>query len=144
MIRKFLQSPPLYFILSLIAIYLVRSPSKAENIYTALVLVFLGIVIDLASTILFIKEKTTIKPYGNPSKIHSSLVYSFSRNPIYLGMLLILIGCAIASTNFASALPVAMFFIIIDKYIIPIEEKNMEKSFGTAYLKYKEKVRRWI
>ncbi len=145
MLKKFILAPPLYFTVALTVIYIMGLDAKTNLCFNIGCLISaIGLAINFIAVLMFIKNKTTIIPHNIPSTLQASWVYSFSRNPIYLGMLLILIGGAIASTNFASALPVAVFFIIIDKYIIPIEEKNMEKSFGTAYLKYKEKVRRWI
>lgn len=70
--------------------------------------------------------------------------YRFTRNPMYLGMTMILTGIAFfAGTPPAFLAPVA-FFLTVHTAFIPYEEKKMEAAFGKAYLDYKRRVRRWL
>ena len=70
--------------------------------------------------------------------------FRFSRNPMYLGMVMFLLGLAVASGNLISFISPAVFFIVMHVRFIPFEEERMKKPFGEKYLDYKKRVRRWI
>ena len=70
--------------------------------------------------------------------------FRFSRNPMYLGMLLIILGAAVKA-GFAEGFAFAfVFFLVANFWYIPFEEKNMEDMFGDTFEDYKKTVRRWI
>ena len=79
-----------------------------------------------------------------PKKLVTSGFFKFSRNPTYLGMTLALFGEAIFLGSLVTFILPILFFVLINKTNIPVEEKNLEKKFGKKYLNYKKKVRRWI
>lgn len=70
--------------------------------------------------------------------------YKFTRNPMYLGVTMALLGSSIYFGNFLSFLSPLIFFTAMNFIYIPFEEQLMEKVFGKNYAEYKEKVRRWI
>ncbi len=109
-----------------------------------IIFVAIGIAINIWADSIFKKEKTTIKPNEIPSSLVIKGPFCFSRHPMYLGSVLILLGVAIALGALSSFLSPILMFIILDKKFIPFEEKQMEKIFGKKYLKYKKQVRRWI
>ncbi len=74
----------------------------------------------------------------------TSGLFKISRNPIYLGMLLILLGEAILLGSIITFIFPLLFIISTNVAVIPIEEKMLEKRFGKKYLDYKNKVGRWI
>ena len=78
----------------------------------------------------------------------SSLVtegpYSKTRNPMYIGMFLLLLGIAVCFANLLSMLTPLGFILAIHLIFIPKEEKLMHEAFGNQYLEYKGKVKRWI
>jgi protein-S-isoprenylcysteine O-methyltransferase Ste14 len=81
----------------------------------------------------------------NPQpKIVTSGVFQRSRNPIYLGMLLLYTGIAILANSLCILVLVLPFAIILQKGVIEPEEAYLEGKFGDEYLRYKAKVRRWI
>jgi protein-S-isoprenylcysteine O-methyltransferase Ste14 len=112
--------------------------------YLGIILILFGGLLNIWSDQLFKKVKTNIKYHKTPSKLLISGPFKISRNPIYLGMFLILLGVVILIQNPLSLIFPIIFIIIIEKRYIPIEEKNMKKTFGKQYLNYKNKVRRWI
>jgi len=82
--------------------------------------------------------------YEMPKKLITSGLFKISRNPVYLGMALILTGLAILLGSLISFIFPIIFIILTDKFIFPTEEKNLEKTFGKKYKEYKKRVRRWI
>ncbi|HMF72321.1 MAG TPA: isoprenylcysteine carboxylmethyltransferase family protein [Flavitalea sp.] len=109
-----------------------------------IILIIIGLSLTFVANFILLKKKTSIKPLEKPSELIISGPFKFSRNPIYLGMALILFGVEIVLGWLSPFLFPIMFVIIINKSFIPIEENNLEKLFGGKYLDYKKRVRRWI
>jgi len=87
---------------------------------------------------------TAVHPLEETTRFVQEGPYRFTRNPMYLGITLILLGIAVfAGTPPALTAPLG-FFITINLTFIPYEEKKMKAKFGEAYLAYKARVRRWI
>lgn len=70
-------------------------------------------------------------------------IYRFSRNPIYLGIMMLLVGAAVAAPG-PVAIGAAIFAFILISAIIRDEEKYLQSRFGAAYESYRRKVRRWV
>ena len=104
---------------------------------------FLLLIVSIKS---FIDSKTTINPLNLKKSTYlvTSGVFRFSRNPMYLGMLLFLLGTAII-LNIIGGLIISILFIFYMNFfqIIP-EEKALENLFGKNYRNYRKTVRRWI
>lgn len=103
-----------------------------------------GVVLNLCADSLFKKNKTTVKPHLKPSTLITSGVFRVSRNPLYLGMLLILLGASICVGSLTAFISPILFFLISELDFIPWEESVMEDAFGEPYLEYKKRVGRWI
>lgn len=112
--------------------------------YIGILVLILGLSITFYSFYLFKKNKTPIIPGQKPTFIVMGGTYSFTRNPMYLGVTIGLFGVSVYIGNLLSMLLPIIFFIIMNFYFIPFEEKLMEQIFGKKYLDYKKKVRRWI
>ena len=92
----------------------------------------------------FKKTGTNIEPWKKTSRIITSGVYRFTRNPIYLSFLIVGTGVAFAVNSvwiIAMMLPLGF---LLTHFVIAKEERYLEQSFGDEYLSYKAKVRRWI
>jgi protein-S-isoprenylcysteine O-methyltransferase Ste14 len=74
----------------------------------------------------------------------SSGVYRFTRNPMYLGLLLTLLAWAVFLSNPVALLFVPVFVLYMNRYQIHPEERVLSSLFGTEYSAYKERVRRWL
>jgi len=112
--------------------------------YAGFLIIGSGLVLALWSRSLFLKNATTLQPSEEPSSLVTSGPFRLIRNPIYLGMAAILLGVAVfLGTLVALASPV-IFVTVIGLFIIPLEERMMEKIFGDAYRDYKRRVRRWL
>jgi protein-S-isoprenylcysteine O-methyltransferase Ste14 len=93
----------------------------------------------------FRRENAEIMP---SSATHSSLVTSgpfrFTRNPMYLGILVIAVGTALVAGTWLMWLVPVLLFVLDNFVIIPFEERSMEHTFGDAFRAYRARVRRWI
>jgi len=92
----------------------------------------------------FTGRNTTLNPYGEPAEFVKILPFTFSRNPMYLGLAVILLGFAIFFFSPVMLLAPIIFFFVIDRMVIPGEEETLEGKFGSAYLEYQRRVRRWL
>ena len=112
--------------------------------YSGILLILAGLSLGAWALILFEKKKTTHKPHEKPSALVTQGIFKMSRNPIYLGMFLILLGCAILLGTLTSFLAPIIFIFAISKYFVEKEEIILEKTFGIHYKRYKKSTRRWI
>ena len=71
-------------------------------------------------------------------------LFCFSRNIMYLGMVIMLLGIAIFSGSLIIFLVPVAFFITMNTLVIPHEENDLEQAFGEDYINYKKRVRRWL
>jgi protein-S-isoprenylcysteine O-methyltransferase Ste14 len=105
-----------------------------------------GALVSILGVVSFKRAKTTVNPMKPEST--SSLVvagiYRVTRNPMYLGFLLILLGWAAYLSNVLALLPVAGFVIYMTAFQIRPEERALDALFGPEFAAYKEQVRRWI
>jgi protein-S-isoprenylcysteine O-methyltransferase Ste14 len=103
-----------------------------------------GLAILLQSGMSFIKAKTGLLPFSETTSLVTTGSYRFTRNPMYLGMVLLLLGMAVFLGSLSALFPVLIFAWIIDRNFIRNEEIFLEEIFGEDYLGYKKQVRRWI
>lgn len=109
-----------------------------------LILTVAGMGLSSFAAALFQARETTRKPYGEPSAFVVQPPYTWTRNPMYLGLTIALLGLAIFFDSTVMLLAPAAFFVVIDKMLIPREEETMERLFGQQYVDYKNRVRRWL
>ena len=109
-------------------------------------LALLGVIISLASVLSFKRAGTTIHPQrtADPTVLVSSGPYRYTRNPMYVGVLLMLLGWGVYLGNLLSIFSVAIFIAYITRFQIVPEERLLQENFGQAFLNYKNKVRRWF
>ena len=115
-------------------------------IMTAVVIALVGGGITLSGAITFRRAKTTVDPL-KPERASSLVtfgVYRMTRNPMYVGLLLVLIGWAVFLVNVWSALGPLVFVAYITRFQIQPEERALASLFGEAYATYKSRVRRWL
>ena len=142
--------PPTYVLIALIVmlvvhftfpgIKLIPLPWKLLGLLPLVIGVALNIVADGA----FRRAGTTVKPFQESSALLTGGVYRFSRHPMYLGFVLILIGVATLLGSLTPWIIIPIFAILMEVVFIQVEERMLGEKFGPAWLAYKEKVRRWI
>jgi protein-S-isoprenylcysteine O-methyltransferase Ste14 len=102
-----------------------------------------GLALILWSALWFRRKKTTIEPFNRPSSLIVEGPYRINRNPIYLGMFIILLGIALW-LGAASAVALCLLFpVIITRRFIANEEKDLREIFGAEAEDYFSKTRRW-
>ncbi len=112
----------------------------------AATLLLLGVAIMLIGVLAFRKASTTVDPRSpqSTSQIVRSGIYRFTRNPMYLGMLVVLIAWMVWLSN-AGAVAVPIFFALyITRWQIVPEERALAEKFGAVYESYRQSVRRWV
>jgi protein-S-isoprenylcysteine O-methyltransferase Ste14 len=109
-----------------------------------LIVVAVGAGLSSFAAAIFQARETTRKPWGEPTAFVILSPYTWTRNPMYLGIVTTLFGLAIFFSSIAMLLAPAVFFAVIDRLVIPREEETMERLFGQDYVAYKDRVRRWI
>lgn len=103
-----------------------------------------GLGLLLGAALLFPKHGTTIKPFEESTALLTEGPYRYSRNPIYLGMILVLVGVAVLLGTRTPLLAIPLFFVLITNQFIVNEEAMLEERFGEAYRDYRQRVRRWL
>ena len=107
-------------------------------------LVGAGLILLLMAVVEFRRHKTTILPHGSASALIQSGIFSKSRNPIYLGDVLILAGLILRWDAVPSLALVPIFVWVLEKRFIIPEENRMRRTFRTDFARYEAKVRRWV
>src|SRR5947209_2866845 len=142
--------PPFYFLCSLIlelglhfGIPVVRIiPSPWHSI--GLLPIVGGVVIGGAAVLQFRRADTSLKPSDKPTALVTGGPFRVTRNPMYLGMLLLLLGTAIILGTLTPLLvPIAFAYLITSRFI-RFEEAFMHEQFGEPYVSYCRAVRRWL
>jgi protein-S-isoprenylcysteine O-methyltransferase Ste14 len=103
-----------------------------------------GIFIALVAERAFLAAQTTLNPDGEPSTLVTNGPFCISRNPMYLGFLFVLVGAAVLLGNALQFLVALAFLVWMERQFILKEERMMERMFGSAWLEYRGRVRRWI
>lgn len=116
------------------------------RIIVAGVFAALGVAAAALGVIEFRKASTTVNPHAphNSSRIVTSGIYRFTRNPMYVGMLLLLLGWAAYLANVASVVLVLVYVAYITWFQIQPEERTLAAKFGGEYEEYLRSVRRWL
>lgn len=118
-------------------------PYTAE---TGTVFIVLGIAIIAAGMTQFARAKTTVNPIDltESTALVTGGIYEYTRNPMYLGMVFILLGWGLHLDSLINILCIALFLIIITAWQIKPEEAALRKLFDDEYEAYCRRVRRWL
>jgi protein-S-isoprenylcysteine O-methyltransferase Ste14 len=105
-----------------------------------------GVMVAVAGVVAFRRSKTTVNPLtpDQSSSLVTTGIYHFSRNPMYLGFLLILAGWSVWLANWAAALFLPAFVVYMNKFQIEPEERVLKEKFGPQFAGYAKGVRRWL
>ena len=149
---KFLQKvlPPIHLALCLVIMYLLHHflpllrviPGHYTN--AGLPIVLMGLFTTSLGATTFRKADTPVRPFEPSTTLVTHGLFRFSRNPMYLGMVIILAGAAVFMGTLSPFFIVPVFIVILQEGYIKHEELFMEKLFGETYRDYKSRVRRWL
>ena len=142
--------PPLVALLYILATFLlgkfVPIPLIVSFIFRnlGLAMVVIGFLFAVGAFIEFRKASTTLDPHGSVKDLVTIGVYRITRNPIYLGFLLIVIGLPLNSGYYWGFLISPLFALTMNRLVIEKEEAYLGEKFGEVYSSYKSRVRRWL
>ena len=116
------------------------------RLLVALVLVTIGAAVAVGGIASFRRARTTVNPLKPETSVAlvSTGVYSFTRNPMYLGMVLALFAWAVYLSSVWSLLGPVLFALYITRFQIVPEERVLDRLFGASFAAYKKRVRRWL
>lgn len=103
-----------------------------------------GVIINLVADKAFRDAKTTVKPFEPSSVLIKTGVFRLSRNPMYLGFVLILIGTAVLMGSLTPWAVVIPFGILMERKYIAVEERMLAEKFVTDWAEYRKSTRRWV
>jgi len=112
--------------------------------FIGLIPLLLGIAINLFADKALHAANTTVKPFQESTTLVTTSVYSFSRHPMYLGFVLVLLGIAVLLGSLTPWIVIPIFAALMEVVFIQVEERMLARKFGEDWLEYKKKVRRWI
>jgi protein-S-isoprenylcysteine O-methyltransferase Ste14 len=117
-----------------------------HHLYGSILLITIGSLIALAGVIEFKRHHTTVNPLtpNASSTMVMTGIYRFSRNPMYFGFLMILVGFAIYLCNLIAYGLLPAFVIYMNQFQIKPEEIALHDKFGQEFVAYVSTVRRWI
>ncbi|MGC6476307.1 MAG: methyltransferase family protein [Parvibaculales bacterium] len=146
--------PPVLLAISMLLVYLLSRAATQTNLgpvydnivlfYSGWLLVAFGVVSVIAMVRKFKKNETTVLPNGMPSRLMTDGIYAYSRNPIYVFMVIALLGVVMINGALIGLTVVPVFIALVQTLWISFEEAQLEKAFGQEYLDYKGKVRSWV
>jgi len=142
--------PPTYFLGAIVLMLVlhfilpIRQLIVAPWRWLALIPVVFGILIELVADRAFKQAQTTVKPFETSTVLVTAGVFRVTRNPMYLGMIFMLLGGWILLGSESSFLPIPMLAILLDRIFIRPEEAMLRETFGEQYDAYWRNTRRWI
>ncbi|MCK5667977.1 MAG: isoprenylcysteine carboxylmethyltransferase family protein [Gammaproteobacteria bacterium] len=142
--------PPVYLLASLILMFILDRYFPVLKVitspfhYSGILVGIFGLVLAANGVFSFKRAGTAIKPFETSTVLVTDGVYRYTRNPMYLGLVILLVGVASYLGSLTPYVVIPVFFLIIQQCFIKHEEPFLENIFGQDYLDYKTKVRRWL
>jgi protein-S-isoprenylcysteine O-methyltransferase Ste14 len=142
--------PPILFLLCLGLMVLLRWLWPIALVFPSpwrwlgLVPIFIGLTIGAMGAKQFIKAKTNIRTFREADKLVTTGPFRYTRNPMYLGLMLCLLGAWILLGALSPVLGVVAFLVVADRWYIRVEEQMLRQKFGHDFEDYCARVRRWL
>jgi len=110
------------------------------------ILVVAGILVGAIAFSLFTRARTTVNPLKprETSALVTRGLYRWTRNPMYLGMLIVLVAWALFVANWLAFVGLPLFIVFINRFQIGPEERVLRERFGAQFEDYCGRVRRWL
>jgi protein-S-isoprenylcysteine O-methyltransferase Ste14 len=145
-----LMHPPIVALLFIVIAYFLgrfaplpfSAPVILRNV--GLLMTFVGFLLGIGAFVEFRKVRTTLDPHGSAKQLVTSGIYRFTRNPIYLGFLLMVIGLPLNSGLYWGVAMAPFYVFMMNRLFIQHEEAYLQRKFGKAYAGYSSRVRRWL
>jgi len=142
--------PPTYFLLALVVMAVLhllwpirRYWGFPLNLVGVVPLAF-GIFLNVVADRQFARHQTTVKPFEQSSALVTAFPFSLTRNPMYLGVTLMLLGIALLFGTISALMPAVAFAILMDLRFVRVEERMLAENFDGDWEQYRTRVRRWL
>ncbi|MFK7978024.1 MAG: isoprenylcysteine carboxylmethyltransferase family protein [Halioglobus sp.] len=142
--------PPIWLVFGIVAVFVcneffpgIRFTGMASQLIGG-VIILVALVLLINAGGLFTRAGTDLVPFKNVTTLVTNGVYQYSRNPMYLGMALVLLGTAITVGAVTALLVPVLFMLIIENRFIRPEEAMLGQLFPEDFAAYQAKVRRWL
>jgi protein-S-isoprenylcysteine O-methyltransferase Ste14 len=142
--------PPAYFALAIVSAALAHFFLPTWQMlgfpwrFAGLLLVGVGAVLAVLAAQAFKRHQTSIRPFERPAALITGGVYRLSRNPIYLGMTVMLLGIAVFLGSAGALATVPALLVVLDRRFVTNEERMLARVFGARFDTYRRRVRRWV
>ena len=144
--------PPLLYVATFFAATLIQRllPLNKAFFYSASskllgsALVLIGLVFTIPALQQFLRTKNTLVTIKPANSLQTTGIYSVSRNPMYVSLLLIYSGLSFIIGNGWNFVLLPFLILLVQEYVIKREEKYLDRRFGQQYADYKTRVRRWF
>jgi len=144
--------PPVIYVVVFIISMLVQGiiPLDRSFFYSAIaanlsiVLIMCAFIFGVPAFVQFLRSKNTIVPIKPASSLETRGIYSITRNPMYVSLMLLYAGIGIVKGNWWTFILIPILLIVVQVFIIKKEESYLERAFGQEYIDYRKRVRRWI
>ena len=104
----------------------------------------IGAAVLVVAYVTMARSGTTIDPRRETTRIVTTGIYRFSRNPIYLGWFLVMMGAGLEKLSLFYVAISALMVAVLRWFVVIPEERYLVESFGDEYLQYRSRVRRWL
>jgi protein-S-isoprenylcysteine O-methyltransferase Ste14 len=142
--------PPVYLLLAMVMMALLHLVLPLRQVVVfpwrlvGILPLVLGLALNVTADARLKQHGTTVKPFERPAALVTTGVYRMTRNPMYLGFVLILLGVALLLNSLSAFFLIPAFAVVMEVVFIRREERMMEATFGREWFAYRAKVRRWI
>lgn len=142
--------PPIHFLVGLTTMILLNSFVPIGHWlvfpwrYTGIIIIVLGFSLAIGSGMFFRKFGTDPRPGNRAAVIVTNGPFRYTRNPMYFGYIIMLIGTSTLLGTLSPLIVIPIFFLILQTQFVFREEKWMAEWFGAPYLEYKKKTPRWL
>ncbi len=142
--------PPVYLLAALLLAVALHFLAPVTTIipnpfsWIGVAIIIIGVLVVVFPAVSFTAADTTIKPFQESSSLVLSGLYRYTRNPMYVGMVIIIVGTDVLLGSLTPFIAPVFFVLIINKMVISVEEQMLEEAFGDDYRNYKKEVRRWV
>lgn len=142
--------PPTYVLVALLCMVALHLAWPVDRLLSypltliGLVPILLGMALNVAADRAFKRHETTVEPFRTSTALVMSFPYSMSRNPMYLGIALIVGGVVLLLGTLSPLVPAVALMVTLHLRFVRTEERMLAETFGTVWTRYVSRVRRWL
>jgi protein-S-isoprenylcysteine O-methyltransferase Ste14 len=142
--------PPGYLLAAMIAMIILHFSLPLKNLLPipwnllGVIPLASGVIMNVVADQAFHRVGTTVRPFENSSRLVTDGLFKVSRNPMYLGFVLVLVGIGAILGSLTPFIVAVVFAVLIDRNFIVLEERLLAERFGEQWQIYAARTRRWL